>query len=248
MSMAAAVAAAWLLIAPSWPNGPVVPGVPALLVLVLVVAAELCTVDVFLHKETHSISLRAIPLVAGLFVLAPSALLVVVLLGVGGVLVVKARQAVIKLLFNVALIAVEVTVALTVFHGLLGPRGIDDPRAWVAAMAAALAVDLVCALLVTLAIRVHDPEVPASPGAWLTIAGRDRRSHERDRRARGRHPLRRDTGCTTAARRYRRRAVRRVPRVRLAPSTPLGARGAQRVHRRAQPQPDGPRRRGGGAA
>ena len=28
-----------------------------------------------------------------------------------------------------------------------------------------------CALLVTLAIRVHDPEVPASPGAWLTIAG-----------------------------------------------------------------------------
>ena len=38
-------------------------------------------------------------------------------------------------------------------------------------MAAALAVDLVCALLVTLAIRVHDPEVPASPGAWLTIAG-----------------------------------------------------------------------------
>jgi diguanylate cyclase (GGDEF)-like protein len=170
-SMAAAVVAWWALLGSTWPTSPIVTGVPAVVVLLLVVAGELCTVDVYLRKETHSISLRTIPVIAGLFVLTPSTLLGVALVGVGGVLVVKARLAPIKLLFNLALVAVEVALALSVFHAVRGTAGVDDPRAWIAAMTAALVVDVACGFLVTCAMKVHDPDSSAAPEAWLAFAG-----------------------------------------------------------------------------
>ena len=78
---------------------PLVRGGYPLLIAALVILAELCTVDVYIRRETHTISLSTIPLVFGLFVLSPHMLLVAYVVGASGVLIVR-RIPRSKLVFN----------------------------------------------------------------------------------------------------------------------------------------------------
>jgi diguanylate cyclase (GGDEF)-like protein len=58
-----------------------------------------------------------------------------------------------------------------VFHALRGTAHIEDPRAWIAAMSAALLVDVACGALIDLAMRLHDRDAYAAPEAWLAVVG-----------------------------------------------------------------------------
>jgi diguanylate cyclase (GGDEF)-like protein len=171
VGVAAVAGTLWWIAVGTGSAPPLVVGVHPLIVLALVVLAELCIVHVFFRRETHSISLRAIPLVLGLFVLTPPALLVTCTLGVAAVLVIKARLAPLKLLFNVVMVMFEVTLALTVFGLVRGGEDVRDPRAWAAAVLAAVVVDVVCGALVSTAIWLHQGTFDLDSAGWLVLGG-----------------------------------------------------------------------------
>ena len=106
----------------------------ALLLLPVFVVAEATQLHVEYRRQNNSISLSEIPLVLGLFVLAPAALLVVRVLAVLLVSLWQRRSAR-KSAFNLALMAAEVAVAAAVFTGF-GTDDVTDARSWLAALAA----------------------------------------------------------------------------------------------------------------
>ena len=100
----------------------------ALLLLPVFVVAEATQLHVEYRRQNNSISLSEIPLVLGLFVLAPAALLVVRVLAVLLVSLWQRRSAR-KSAFNLALMAAEVAVAAAVFTGF-GTDDVTDARCW----------------------------------------------------------------------------------------------------------------------
>src|SRR5829696_4780897 len=106
----------------------------AVLLLPVFVVAEATQLHVEYRRQNNSISLSEIPLVLGLFVLAPAALLGVRVLAVLLVSLWQHRSAR-KTEFNLALMAAEVAVAVATFAAF-GSADIADPRSWLAALAA----------------------------------------------------------------------------------------------------------------
>ena len=75
-------------------------------------------------------------------------------------------------------------------------RRSDDPRAWLAAIAAALAIDVLGGLLVTLAISLHQGHPkPTAPGAGSRSPARSPAATNACFALVAVHPLRRDAGC-----------------------------------------------------
>ena len=74
------------------------------------------------HRDTYSISLMEIPLVIGLFLASPLAVVGGRVLGTGLALAFYRRQPPLKLFFNVSLLALEAAVAVTVFRALARRR------------------------------------------------------------------------------------------------------------------------------
>jgi diguanylate cyclase (GGDEF)-like protein len=160
----------WFAIRPHTVS-PLVGGVNPFIVGALVAIGELCTVDVYLRRETHTVSLRSIALVFGLFVLSPPVLLAAYVVGAAAVIVVRDRLSGVKLVFNVALFLVEGAVAIAVFLALAGSGTAHDPTTWVAAIAAAVAIDVLGGLLVTAAISLRLGHLDAEGTGWLVVFG-----------------------------------------------------------------------------
>ncbi len=151
------VLAAWLYLA-------VVRGLPtphAPFVLPFWVAAasfyliEIKVVHLHFRRGAHSFSLSEVPLVIGLFFVAPSDLVLAHALAGGAALLIHRRQQAVKLAFNLAIFALGTGVAVTVFHPLASGAGIG-PREWAAAIAAVLASNVVGMIGVTTVISLSE--------------------------------------------------------------------------------------------
>jgi diguanylate cyclase (GGDEF)-like protein len=137
--------------------------VPWLLLAAAYAVSELTVVHVEFRRDAHSVSLNEIPLVLALVFATPSHLLLANLVGASAVLVLHRRQAVLKLVFNLAHFALEDCVAIVVFHTLVRGRVAGlGPSLWIAAVAACVAAASVSVVAVSVVIWVHQNRVSVS--------------------------------------------------------------------------------------
>ena len=118
--------------------------------------AEVYVVHLQFRREAHSFSLSEIPLVLGLFFLAPAALVLAQLVGSGAALVIHRRQSPLKLVFNLAHLSLEAIFASLLFHWIVG-RG--DPAGftgWIATVIAVALTTVLAAVMITIAISLSE--------------------------------------------------------------------------------------------
>jgi diguanylate cyclase (GGDEF)-like protein len=142
-----------------------------LVMIALVAIAELCVVHIHFRRETHTYSLREIPFVVGLLLATPGTLMIAYVLGAVAVLVGRARQRGIKLFFNSSLLAFEAAIGISTFLLLVGRADLHSPRTWIAAAAAAVVLDALGGMLVTLAIVLHTGSGVDGTAGWLILTG-----------------------------------------------------------------------------
>ncbi|MDJ0664144.1 MAG: ATP-binding protein [Acidimicrobiia bacterium] len=107
------------------------------------------------QRDSHTVSMSEIPLVLGLALAEPAAVIVGRLVA-GIVVLVARRQPLFKLIFNMALFTLETTVALAVYRTILGDGAPASPLGWIAAMAAVGIAVTVSAALVDGVIALSD--------------------------------------------------------------------------------------------
>ena len=108
-----------------------------------------------IRDEAHSFSLSELPLVIGFFFASPWAIVVGRVLGELLYLTVVRRQALLKLIFNLAMHMAEVSLAVLVFHLLSHGESPLRPLSWVAVVVGVVTADLISMAAVTAAIRWH---------------------------------------------------------------------------------------------
>ncbi|RKS77417.1 diguanylate cyclase (GGDEF)-like protein [Motilibacter peucedani] len=133
-----------------------VPSTAAFVLLPVFALAEILVIHLPAERSSHSHTLREVPAIAGLSLLAPGEYFAVCTLGAGAALLLWSHQRGRKLAFNIALYAVEATLGLVVFHAVLGASAPAQPRGWLAATTAVLVTDLVTAMAVTAVISLSD--------------------------------------------------------------------------------------------
>ena len=115
--------------------------------------AEIKVVPVSFRREQHSFSLSEFPAVIGLFLLDPTDYLVALLVG-SGVALLWARQAPLKLVFNLVNFGLGGAAALAVFHMLGTHAGTPSPADWFAAFTATMTTTVLSSLCVATAISL----------------------------------------------------------------------------------------------
>ena len=98
--------------------------------------AETYVAHVELERDAHSFTLSEIPLVIGLFVMAPPDLILAQIVGTGLALI-RRRQPIRKLAFNVANRWLSACACVTIFAAIAGPGIAGRPLSWLAAFVAA---------------------------------------------------------------------------------------------------------------
>jgi diguanylate cyclase (GGDEF)-like protein len=134
-------------------------------------AVGFAVVDVLfdIHSDTYALSLMEIPLVMGLFLANPLAVVVGRVLGTGLVLALYRRQPPLKLFFNASLLALESAVAVTVFRALLGPLAEFGSKGWGPAFAAVVAANLI-SYVCLMAVVALSGGVSGSRGLHFVVA------------------------------------------------------------------------------
>jgi diguanylate cyclase (GGDEF)-like protein len=120
--------------------------------------AEACVVQVRVRGSPYDVGLVEAVLVLGLFSVRPELVLLAQAVG-GGVALLARGQQPGKLAFNLGRIAVATAAGLAVFGPLSGSAGVDDPRAWGAALLAALVTGAVSFLAIAAAVRLVEGPV-----------------------------------------------------------------------------------------
>jgi diguanylate cyclase (GGDEF)-like protein len=133
-------------------------GLPvAVVVLVLLAgfaATEVAVVHIPTGRNTFTLTLSEIPLVVGLFLLGPVALVLVRVLGALVPLAIRNRRSPRKLVFNLTWYWVEACAAALIWHGFGGRVGDLSPTTWLASGVAVVVVDLLGTLLISLVMSV----------------------------------------------------------------------------------------------
>ncbi len=146
-------------------------GVPVWLLVIGFVATGLLVADVPFEDQAHSLDLGVVPLLVGLVFCPPLALLAARQVAQVLVLVFHSRQRPIKLAFNLANSAVEVAVAVLVFHAALGGAEVTSWRGWLACYAATLAALLASSIGVAIVISLSLRRVELSASLVLVAEG-----------------------------------------------------------------------------
>jgi hypothetical protein len=130
---------------------------PALGLAVVFLAAESTQLHLEFRRQTHSISASELPLVFGLFVVAPGTLLSV-RIAAGALVMIARRRPPIKIYFNLCLMAAETTLAVVTMRTVLAGRPIEvtDAYSWLAVAAALGAVFLIANAAVMSAIALTE--------------------------------------------------------------------------------------------
>lgn len=124
------------------------------------------------RSETHTVTLTEVPLVVGLALASPGSLIAGRLVGSAFALIVHRRLPPVKVAFNLALAYLETTVAIVVYRAVLGSASPVEPRGWVAAGAAVVAVQVIGTSAVRGVLRmVAGPQTrPWTPVVVSTVA------------------------------------------------------------------------------
>jgi GAF domain-containing protein len=124
------------------------------------------------RREVHSVTLMEMPLVLGLHFVDPAGMVLARLAGSVPALVVHSRQRGTKLLFNLALFALETCVAGLAFAWLLAGRAPVGTAGLTATFGAVLVTDLLSAALVITAISPQEgpPDGPSTGQALVSGA------------------------------------------------------------------------------
>ncbi|HEX6677179.1 MAG TPA: diguanylate cyclase, partial [Actinomycetes bacterium] len=118
-------------------------------------ATTVFAVHLEFRRHAHSFALSEVPLVLGFYLLSPRELVLARMVGSAAALLLYRRQAAPKLVFNLALFLLETCLAVSAFVLLRGGDALGH-RGWAAALLAALAVDLVNALVIVAAISLYE--------------------------------------------------------------------------------------------
>jgi diguanylate cyclase (GGDEF)-like protein len=133
---------------------------PWLLLAAGFAASDVMVIRFEFREEAHSLTLGDIPLLVGLVFTQPNWLLVSAILGFAIGVPLHRRQAPVKAVFNLALRALTVVVALVCYHAVLDGASAISLRGWVAILVATLTVHLISGLgvLVVIALSVGRPQ------------------------------------------------------------------------------------------
>ncbi len=142
--------------------------VPLIAVAVGFGLAEVFVVRLRLGRDAYAFSLSEIPLIVGLFFANPE-LLIVARLGSAVLVFAWRRTPARKAAFNLALFALEVTVAVVLWHTVLGDGQPLGPRGWTATLVVALVTSMLGSGLVSLAIALHTSERPSMLSDVLSL-------------------------------------------------------------------------------
>jgi diguanylate cyclase (GGDEF)-like protein len=132
------------------------PGVSWWLLGVAFAATEIFVVHLDARRQGQSISLSEIPLVVGLFLAAPVALVAGKVVGSLAAMAVHRRSPPVKIAFNLALHVAEASVAVAVFRTLTDLLGGSEPITWLAACAAALVASALSHSAVTVVVAFYE--------------------------------------------------------------------------------------------
>ncbi len=116
--------------------------------------AELAVVHYQFRRDAHSFSMSEVPLVAGLFFMAPIPLILAQAAGSMIVLTVHRRLPAVKVGFNLTQFALQTGAAAVVFRLVVAMGEPLGPAGWVGALLAGLMALLVADLLINAAIRL----------------------------------------------------------------------------------------------
>jgi diguanylate cyclase (GGDEF)-like protein len=120
------------------------------------------------NRDTYTISLMEIPLVIGLFLANPLAVVGARVVGAGLALAFYRRQPLLKLYFNVSLLALEAAAAVALFR-LLGGASDFGLRSWGPTFTAVVAANVISTLGVMAVIALHGGRV-ATHGRQLVVS------------------------------------------------------------------------------
>jgi diguanylate cyclase (GGDEF)-like protein len=145
-------------------------GVPWWGLAVVFGATEVFLIHLRWGREAQTFSLGDVPLVLGLFLLSPLALIASRLVGAGAALVLHRRQGALKTAFNLVQWWLVTCVALLFWHGVARPDGSPFAvRVWVLAVVAAVLADGLTTLGIVSAIGIRGMRVTWSmvwEGLW----------------------------------------------------------------------------------
>jgi diguanylate cyclase (GGDEF)-like protein len=139
------------------------------LIALAVCVCEVVAINLHLRRETHAVSLGDLPIVLGLFFVAPVDLVLAVLIGDAIALGLVQRQAPVKLWFNLSRFALEVSLATILFAAIVDPAQAIGPQGWLAAAAGLSASAILGALLVQLAIYLTEGSFELRELGWVTV-------------------------------------------------------------------------------
>jgi diguanylate cyclase (GGDEF)-like protein len=138
---------------------------------------DACMVHLHFRRDAHSFTLAEIPLVLGLFFIEPEMLFAARLLGAVPALLLVRRQTPVKLVFNLALFLVDVSLAVLIFRGLARFDGALATPNLIAVFVATVCTSVLSMVLIFGAISLLERELrlkhlPSSLqlGAVVTIA------------------------------------------------------------------------------
>ena len=136
---------------------------PWWLLIVGFAAAEAVVVHLQVRRDSVSVSFGEIPLVLGLAFTAPSGLVLASVTGSAVVLLLQRGQRGWKLAFNLALFAVEASLACTVYLAISGDAAPASVLAGVATLLAVVSADVASALAVTAVICLSTGRIDREP-------------------------------------------------------------------------------------
>ena len=167
-SLVAVSLAATVLLLPGLHALTHVPGVGVWTLAIAFALAEALPVHFEHRREAVSITLTTVPLLVGLFAVAPVALITAHLLGTTAVLVVRRRQKVLKLTMNLASFWVQTIVSVIVFRAL-GHNSVG-PESWPGVLVAVLAGDAAQTVVLTSAICLYQRRWEGSLRATAVVS------------------------------------------------------------------------------
>src|SRR4051812_48331709 len=118
--------------------------------------AEICVVHVRFRRSAHSFSLADLPFVFGLVFASGDAFVLGALVGTGIVWGLVRRLPVVKVVFNLAQIALTATSAAIILHVIAGGAAMDHPQTWVGLYTASLSSGALTILLLSAAIQISE--------------------------------------------------------------------------------------------
>jgi diguanylate cyclase (GGDEF)-like protein len=123
---------------------------------VLFVLAEWWRVCLYFRSSAHSFSLSEMPLVLGLFLTAPSGLVLARLIGAAVAMGLLRRQPPLKLLFNVGLFVLEAEASAIAVNRLIPAGAAIGPSAWVAVLAVVAVVSVLSHGVIMVAVTLSE--------------------------------------------------------------------------------------------